>query len=398
VLLVQDARGVRGKAFRVNVGRQEFEALDAQLGTSLPTLTADQILVGIEFAGHHGFTLAQFLNDRGYRVVNVLPSVTKRSKEIEDNSPLKTDAKDAAVIARLTSEGKFVDFPFLDPTHASLRGLTMNHHRLTGERTRLKNRLQGLLDVAWPEFTTSFVTVLSPTPRAILARWPVPQDLVLASPRMVRKVAKDASRNHVKAEAVNQLLASAKTTLALRTGVDERRLEMFQIMARLDMIERQLETVAHKLDEVVAGCPAARALTTVPEVGTVCAATIVSELGNPHDFESPRQVLKLAGMNLVERSSGMLRGRRFQSKRGRSLLRRQLFLLAGRWVREDRGFARPFYEAYVERNGGLRIKAVCAVARKLVPMLLAIMHSGEDFDIARWQRARHDVNGSPYRR
>jgi hypothetical protein len=80
------------------------------------------------------------------------------------------------------------------------------------------------------------------------------------------------------------------------------------------------------------------------------------------------------------------------------LLRRQLYLLAGRWVHPDRGRSREFYEAYLNRNGGQRTKAVCAVARKLVPMLLAVMQSGEPFDPVRWQRARHVMWDSPYRR
>ena len=48
-----------------------------------------------EFAGHRGFTYARFLAQHGYCVVNVLPAHTKRVKELDDNSPVKTDAKDA---------------------------------------------------------------------------------------------------------------------------------------------------------------------------------------------------------------------------------------------------------------------------------------------------------------
>lgn len=47
----------------------------------------------------------------------------------------------------------------------------------------------------------------------------------------------------------------------------------------------------------------ARALTTIPELGPVGAATILSEMGALHDFVHPRQVLKLAGMNLAGSSS-----------------------------------------------------------------------------------------------
>jgi transposase len=135
-------------------------------------------------------------------------------------------------------------------------------------------------------------------------------------------------------------------------------------------------------------------LTTIPEVSATCAATLVAELGTPRDFVHPRQVLKLAGMNLVEKSSASIHGRKRQSKRGRPMLRRQLFLLAGRWC-QTRGLYRADYEALVARNGGLRTKAVCALARKLVPLLLAVLQSNAPFDLTRWRANRRTTAPGP---
>jgi hypothetical protein len=41
------------------------------------------------------------------------------------------------------------------------------------------------------------------------------------------------------------------------------------------------------------------------------------------------------------------------------------------------------------RNGGAKTSAMCAIARKLVPLLLHIMQTGDAFDEMRW-RAAHD--------
>jgi hypothetical protein len=71
----------------------------------------------------------------------------------------------------------------------------------------------------------------------------------------------------------------------------------------------------------------------------------------------------------------------------RPALRRQLFLLAGRWCQQD-GLYRADYEALLAR-GSTRTKAVCSIARKLVPLLLAVMRSGEAFDVDRWLAHRH---------
>ncbi len=68
------------------------------------------------------------------------------------------------------------------------------------------------------------------------------------------------------------------------------------------------------------------------------------------------------------------------------MLRRQLFLLAGRWC-QPRGLYRAEYEAMLAR-GVPRTKAVCTLARKLVPVLLCVMQTGAAFDAARWRGNR----------
>jgi transposase len=222
----------------------------------------------------------------------------------------------------------------------------------------------------------------------LLERWPLAQDLA-ASPRTVRLLAKRVLQNHYGPEKLGPLLRAAAESVALTQGADARRMEIRALLARWALVREQMAAAEDAPAASVEGCAPARALTKLPEVSAVCAATIVAELGTPEDYEHPRQVLKLAGMNLVEKSSGLSRGRARQSKRGRPELRRQLFLLAARWVKQGRGLYRPNYDALLARNGGLKTKARCAVARKLVPLVLAVAQSGEPFDRERWLRARH---------
>jgi transposase len=390
VLVAQGPDGRRTESHRVDVSRAAFEQADAQIRTWFPAVRRDQMLIGLEFAGHHGFTFARYLAGRGYHVVNVLPAHTKRAKELEDNSPLKSDPKDAATVCGLLGHGIFVRFPFLQRPYLELRLLTTHRQRLTVEATRFKNRLQSLLDLAWPEFVAQFSALEKATPLAVLDRWPLPVDILAASARTVRTHIHAASRGHVGPERVKALLTSARETLALPDAAEERRLEIHNLLARWALVREQLADLDERITALVAICPEAKILLTVPEVSAVCAATIVAELGTPSDFDHPRQMLKLAGMNLVSASSGQrdqARVPKWQSKRGRPALRRQLFLLAGRWCQQD-GLYRADYEALLAR-GSTRTKAVCSIARKLVPLLLAVMRSGEAFEVTRWMAHRH---------
>jgi transposase len=337
VLVARGPDGTRSKPHKVLVSRAGFAHTDAHLRALFPDTPPSQMLVGLEFAGHHGFTFAHFLASRGYAVVNVLPAHTKRTKELEDNSPLKTDAKDAAVICRLVGDGAFVRFPFLTTPYAELRVLTSFRHRLAVEATRFKNRLQGLLDLAWPEFLGLFSRLTKRTPVALLERWPLPQDFLAAHKTTVRAFTRRVSKGKIVGERLEALYAAARDTIALPSAATERRLEIQGMLARWALVRQQMADVEARIATLLAAVPLAQALLTVPEVSAVCAATILAELGTPADYVHPRQVLKLAGMNLIEKSSGLARGRRRQSKRGRPLLRRELFLLAGRWCQGHAG-------------------------------------------------------------
>lgn len=374
---------------RVDTSRESFEAADAYLRATFPDVPRERMLVGVELAGHHGVTFAEFLADRGYALVTVLPSVTKKLKEVEDNSPGKHDVKDAGQVCGLLKMGFFVHWPRLSETVAQMRVLTTERLRLTREETGLKNRLQAVLDVAWPEFLTVVPPLSKHTPRVLLTRWPLPADLLAARASTVTEAARVASRGQFKAADVETLRRLTKTTIGLRTAQEARRAEIARLVARWTLLKAQMAELDARLVELVEQHPGAKALLTVPEVSHLCAATLVAELGTPESYVSPRQVLKMAGMNLAGRESGTsVRGRIKQTKRGRPGLRRQLFLLAGRWC-SKRGAYRAYYEAMTARNGGAKIKAMCAVARKLVPMLLHVMQTGEAFDLARWQGRRH---------
>jgi transposase len=390
VLVARGPDGRRTKPFKVYATHEGFLAARRFLEETFPGIRAPQMLVGIEFAGHHGFTFANWLAQWGYPIVTVMPMVTKRSKELEDNSPLKTDAKDAATICRLTGEGLFVRFPFLKSPYVELRLLTTYRHRLSVEIVRYKNRLQGVLDLAWPEFVEQFSGLHKKTPRAILTQWPLPDDFLGAPKRQVQKFILEASRGHVDLDRIRVLRNRADFSIALKDASRERRVEILHLLERWRLAESQLELLEERIGELVEQCPEAKRLLSVPEVSAVCAATIVSELGTPADYQHPRQILKLAGMNLVGSSSGAKneqRAMKWQSKRGRPALRRQLYLLAGRWC-QKRGLLREEYLALRARNGDLGTKAVASIARKIVPVLFRVMQSGEYFDEARWQADR----------
>jgi len=70
----------------------------------------DDVIVGMESTGHFWFNMAHWLVQPGIDVVLVNPMTTKRNKVNRDNSPSKSDPKDALVIADAVSRGYYTPF------------------------------------------------------------------------------------------------------------------------------------------------------------------------------------------------------------------------------------------------------------------------------------------------
>jgi transposase len=107
-----DCRGLEvGKAVSFKNDRPGFEKIVARIEAickqNVRRERYGNVTIGMEPTGHYWKALASYLIKAGYRVFGVNPYHTKKSKELDDNSPTKNDAKDALTIARLVKDGRY---------------------------------------------------------------------------------------------------------------------------------------------------------------------------------------------------------------------------------------------------------------------------------------------------
>src|SRR5262249_57575355 len=89
-------------------------------------------------------------------------------------------------------------------------------------------------------------------------------------------------------------------------------------------------------------------LVTIRDLGAVTVAGILGHTGDLGKYEHPDQVIKLAGLNLYEKSSGQHRGQLRITKRGRAHLRKILYMAALRVSRKC-GSLHHYYSALTGR-------------------------------------------------
>lgn len=144
------------------------------------------IVFGIEPTGHYWFPLAAFLEANDIKVVIVNPHHVNKSKELEDNSPTKSDYKDAKVIADLIRNGKYSEPKLPMMEYAELRILMNFREKIMVNLNQVRVRVHNWLDRYFPEYLSvfkdwegkaSFMTMRTPEEivstgaRDVLAHW-----------------------------------------------------------------------------------------------------------------------------------------------------------------------------------------------------------------------------------
>jgi transposase len=90
---------------------------------------------------------------------------------------------------------------------------------------------------------------------------------------------------------------------------------------------RQLELIEHELKLVLERIPYAQKMLAILGVNTNSLAGVSGEASDLSGYTHGNALLRHAGLNLAEASSGKWRGKMVLSKRGRPRLRRFLFLM-----------------------------------------------------------------------
>ena len=100
--------GLEINPFEFSNNREGFKRFWEKISTARVIHKIDRIIIGFESTGVYGIPLIHYLNKKPVKLVQVNPMHTKRMKELNDNSPLKTDKKDPKVIADIIEYGHYL--------------------------------------------------------------------------------------------------------------------------------------------------------------------------------------------------------------------------------------------------------------------------------------------------
>jgi len=103
------------------------------------------------------------------------------------------------------------------------------------------------------------------------------------------------------------------------------RQEIKTLLAQYKALEQEIEQLLSQIENILKQIPGTEEMMSIPGVGMVTVAGFLAEIGNLEGYRHPRQIQKLAGLNLKENSSGKHKGQTRITKRGRPRLRALLY-------------------------------------------------------------------------
>jgi transposase len=337
----------------------------------------EEVVVGFESTGAYGEPLAHYLRQKPVKLVQVNPMHTKRMKELQGNSPGKTDRKDPKVIADIIGLGHALSVVIPEGAAAELRRLTLARERSIGRRTALYNQLQDLVFIVFPEFLQVMKDVKTQTAQYLLRHYPTPQDIVACGSESLTRILRQVSRGKLGEVRAQALYDAAAQSVGLQEGRRGILLEIEEILSGLEACKRFIEKMQEEMVPYLEQIPYSDSLLSVKGIGEITVAGLIGEVGDFRQFRTLREMMKLAGLDLFEISSGKHKGNRHISKRGRPLLRKLLYFAAINTIRKG-GVMHASYQRYLER-GMPKMKALIAIARKLLGILFALVRDHSQY-------------------
>ena len=337
-------------------------------------ITAQNSLVGMEATGHYWLVLYSWLVEQQFDVKVINPLVTDGYRHMYIRKT-KNDRIDAEVVAKVLMLGEYQETVVADEEILSLRQLCRFRLSQVQVCSDLKRKCIAILDQVFPEYADLFSDIFGMTSKELLLTYSTPEEMASVHTTKLSTLLKKASKGRFGKPKALEIKAVAKQSIGIRFATDAFAFQMQQILQQITFIEEQIELLDSEIRSYMDKL--ASPVTTIPGIGPVYGAVILSELGDVKRFPSGKQIVSYAGIDASVHESGEFQGTQMHmSKRGSPYLRRAIFGAAfvASW-------ADPELSSYYQKlraRGKHHYVAVGAVARKLCYLIFAVLNENRD--------------------
>jgi transposase len=213
--------------------REGFKLFERWIQDLLKTYKLSSVMVGTEPTGHYWFSLARWLVAQGIAAVLVNPHLVKRNKENRDNTPSKSDRKDALVIADMIKNGYYSPVRFHPEAYDELRILMANRETVTKRLNSAVNQIHRWVDIVFPELRQVFKILTCTSAIATLRTFPLPREISRLNTEQVLDSWKQYVKRHAGVKRAELLISLAKSSVGTTQALHAYKLHLGQLLKNM---------------------------------------------------------------------------------------------------------------------------------------------------------------------
>jgi transposase len=256
---------------------------------------AAAVLIGMEPTHYFWKLLAADLEahqpDYEYHLIN--PYTVSKSREGDQLDRSKDDNRDAFTIAELLRTAKYSQTRLLHRGYADLRQYGLLYHRLQRDLQRQHSLIQTLVGQLFPELPRVCKDLTGESVLAMLRHHAAASRIrQLSVDRFIAQVRADFRGQRLQVARLRQVHRLAADSVGLAEAVEALQLALGMHLDLLATLQQQAERVTTALITSFLALPESAYLLSVPGLGLITAALILSEIGDPSHYTSGRQLVK----------------------------------------------------------------------------------------------------------
>lgn len=329
------------------------------------------VRIAFEATGHYSLNLELFLTNNGYTFIKTNPLIVHQFLKARSLRRTKTDKADSITIAKYLMSVPYKPNSDLLYTIFTLKSLCRSREFLIKERSKFAVLLTNELDKSFPELKPFFNNMFSTTLLYILEKYTNTKHIAtMKDYDSIRKISHGkftyAKFTKLKELAKNSVgFHNENTDLLISTYVSIYN----DFNSKIDPIEKQISTIIKVLNPRIL---------TIPGIGEISAASILSEYGDIKNFSSPNKMLAFAGLDPSISQSGTLESNGKMVKHGSGHLRYAIMNSAMSILR----FSPEFYDYYLKKRseGKCHRVALSHVCKKIIRVIYTLEKNNIDFN------------------
>ena len=356
---------VRNSSFENN--KKGFQSLLDQL----KPYNKSDVHIAFEATGHYSKNLELFLIDQGYSFMKMNPLVIHQFLKARSLRRTKTDKADSLTIASYLMSVPYKPNSSLLYNIYTLKSLCRAREQLIKEKSKFQVLLTNELDKTFPELKPFFNNNISSTLLYILEKYKNTEHISLMRDyESLRKIS-HGKFTYAKFAQLKELAKNSigrhdeNTDLLISTYVSI----INNFNEKIDPIDKQISTIIKELNP---------RMLSIPGLGEISAATILSEYGDIKNFSSSNKMLAFAGLEPSIIQSGTIENNGKMVKHGSGHLRYVLMNTSLTLLK----FNPIFYDFYLKKRseGKNHRVALSHVCKKLVRLIYTLETKHVDFN------------------